>query len=166
MLTGVSVFKIVIKRTFISFPVIVSKPRSSTLVSFSFFLFLTLAVLGMNVFAVLKSAAWYNYLIILLLIPLTLFVTFRIFIRYKVIRMGNQKIEIKYPVLGQLKQYPLDQVRLWKESIVRTGKNSVFKELEIRFSDSRKVTIGDKEHTDYDRMVRYLNQKAPKKKEL
>ncbi len=99
-----------------------------------------------------------------LLSPIFLFVSYKIFIRYKIIRMGNNRVEISYPVMRKHKVYMLQEIAMWKENVVKTGKNSVFRQLEIFFQDKHRESFGDKEHTEYGRMVQYLNQKVPKKK--
>ena len=145
---------------------IVSKPRTSTLSSFALFLIITLIVIGMNVYTILKSPApaWYNYGVVGLLIPIGGFVLYKIFIRYQVVRLGNNQIEVQFPVLRRFGKYNLDQVEFWFENQIKTGKNSVYKELVIKFSDSKKVTLSPKESTEYERVVQYLKQKLIKKK--
>ena len=112
----------------------------------------------------LPNPAWYNYVVIVLLTPIGLFVLYRIFIRYKIMRLGNNQIEINFPVLRRLKKYSLDQIDYWIEKQVKTGKSSIYKELELRFKDGKKEIIGHKEFTEYVRIVQYLIQKAPKKR--
>ncbi len=145
---------------------IVSKPQTSTITSFVFFLLLTFVVLGMNVWAVINTLkpAWYNYAVIGLLAPIGGFVLYTIFIRYKVIRMGNNQIEVSFPVLRQLKKYSLAEVQCWFENQVKTGKNSVYRELVIKFEDGKKISLSPKESTEYERTIQYLKQKLPKKK--
>ncbi|MBK5277287.1 MAG: hypothetical protein JJE09_00335 [Bacteroidia bacterium] len=147
---------------------IISRPRTSTVASFVIFLSLTLVVLFMNVLVVIKDPkpAWYTYLVIMLLSPIALFVLYKIFIRYKVITLGNNELGLAYPVLHSTRKFPLDQIDFWAEHHVKTGKNSVYKEFEIKFNDGTRLTIGQKEHTEYDRIIQYLSQKAPKKKRL
>ncbi len=145
---------------------IVSKPPGSTLTSFTLFLIVTVVVIGMNVFAILQtpSPAWYNYLIIGLLLPLGGYVLYKIFIRYQIVRFGNNRVEVYLPVLRQTGKYNLDQIQFWFENQVKTGKNSVYKELVIKFTDNRKVTLSPKESTEYEKVVHYLKQKVAKKK--
>lgn len=144
---------------------IVSKPRSQTLISFILFLLLTFLVLGLNVTAILRGTyAWYNLAIAGILLPLGLFVLYRIFIRYKIIRAGDNRVEVVYPVFRKSHAYTIKHIVSWRESIVKTGKNSVFKELEIVFDKHFRLTIGQKEHTEYDKLVHYLQRKAPGKK--
>ena len=145
---------------------IISKPQRTTITSFILFLTITFIVLGMNVWIVRSDPqpAWYNYLVILLLTPIAAFVGYKIFIRYKVIYLGNNLIEISYPVLKTTTKYPLDQIERWTENLVKTGKNSVYKELEIRFKDGQKISMGHKEFTEYDKVIKYLHQKVPQQK--
>lgn len=149
----------------INLVVIVSKPRSQTLISFILFLLLTFLVFGLNVTAILRGTyAWYNLAIAGILLPLGLFVLYRIFIRYKIIRAGDNRVEVVYPVLRKTHPYSIKQITSWRESVVKTGKNSVFKELEINFDNHFRVAIGQKEHTEYDKLVQYLQRKVPGKK--
>ncbi len=144
---------------------VVSRPQTNTLVSFAFFLLITVVVLTMNIISALRgTSAWYNYLIIALLVPIGLFVAYKIFIRYKVIRAGNNQIEINYPVLRRSEKYPLQSVLAWRENIVKTGKSSVYKQLEILFEDKKRISLGHKEHTEYPKLVQYLQHKIPRKK--
>jgi hypothetical protein len=144
---------------------IVSKPQTGTITSFVFFLLITFIVLGMNVWAVVNypRPAWYNYGVIGLLAPIGLFVLYKIFIRYKIVRLGNNQIEVSFPVLKKHKKYPLAQVQFWFENKVKTGKNSVYKELVVKFDDGKKISLSPKESTEYDHAIQYLKQKLPKK---
>jgi hypothetical protein len=121
----------------------------------------------MNLAVVLKGqlTAWYNYAVVAVLVPIGLFVLYRIFIRYKIIRMGNNQIQIDYPVLRTSKKYPINQILAWRENKVKTGKTSEYRELQILFTDKNKLSVGFKEHTEYSRMVQYLSQKADKKRD-
>ena len=143
---------------------IVSRPITSTVVSFVIFLVITFVVLGMNIYAINTQGAWYNYVVLGLLLPIAAFVIYKIFLRYKVLSLGNNQIEVNFPVLRQSHKYKLESVQFWVENQVKTGKNSVYKELVIKFEDGRKVTMSPKEATDYDRTLQYLKQKLPKKR--
>ena len=111
-----------------------------------------------------QIVAWYNYAVVIVLVPIGLFVFYKVFVRYKILRLGNNQIQIDYPMLRRSKIYPLDEVNSWTESKVKTGKNSEYKELQIQFADGTQISIGHKEHTEYTRMVQYLAQKVSKKK--
>ncbi len=145
---------------------ITSKPPVSTITSFTLFLIVTVVVIGMNVYTLLllPSPAWYHYAIIGILLPIGGFVLYKIFIRYQIVRLGNNRVEVRFPVLRQERKYTLEQIQFWFENQVKTGKNSVYKELVIKFSDDKKVTLSPKESTEYEKVVQYLKQKVAKKK--
>ena len=107
---------------------------------------------------------WYHYLIIGLLVPIIVFVIYRIFIRYKVVKFGNNQVEIFFPVLRTRKVYPLQQINSWKEHRVKTGKNSVYKEIEIQFTESAKLSLGFQEYSEYPKVLNYLQLKVSKKR--
>ncbi|GAB1445161.1 hypothetical protein MASR2M41_08280 [Flammeovirgaceae bacterium] len=112
-----------------------------------------------------QQPEWYTYLILIVLTPLSLFLTYRVFINYKVIELGNEKISINYSVRNSRKHYPLTQVTRWRESIVKTGKSSTFKELEIHFDDNFKLNLGLREYSNYQQVQAYLTKKLGKKKQ-
>ncbi|MCB0493433.1 MAG: hypothetical protein KDC93_13565 [Cyclobacteriaceae bacterium] len=145
----------------------ISKPLANTLFSFGLFLVISFALVGMSLIEIIsdQQPAWYSYLILVVLTPLSLFLAYRIFINYKVIELGNEKITIKYPVKNTRKHYPLGRVAYWRESIVKTGKNSTFKELEIVFDDNFKLNLGLREYSNYPKVQSYLTKKLAKKKQ-
>jgi hypothetical protein len=145
---------------------IISKPQKSTVLSFTLFLAITATVITMNLVVVIRGelAAWYNYAIVGILVPIGAFVLYRIFILYKIVHMGNNQIQINYPVLHREKKYAVGDIVAWRENKVTTGKTSEYRELQVLFSDKNKLSIGHKEHTEYARMVQYLSQKAGKKR--
>jgi len=98
------------------------------------------------------------------LIPITAFVGYKIIFEYKVIRYGNNQIDIRYPVLRKTKIYSLNEIEYWGEATVKTGKNSTFRELEIKFADNKKIRLGLKEYSGYTDVIRYLEKKLARKK--
>ena len=144
---------------------IVSKPQTSTLLSFSAFLIIASGLIGFNIVAALKETkpSWLNLTVIVLLTPLALFSLFKIFLSYKVIRVGNNQIDIRYPVFRKSKKYSLDQIGYWKETIIKNTMGT-YKEIEVRFTDNSTLSMGHKEYTEYSKIAGYLSQKVPKKK--
>ena len=145
---------------------IVSRPKGTTLASFILFSLITLVVLVMNVLVLIDqpNPAWYTYAIIGVLTPIFGFVVYRIFIRYKILKLGNNQVEIYFPVLRFRKVYPLQDIRYWIEHKVKTSKSSAYREVEIGFADDKKVTFGFQEYSDYPKMVNYLQMKVAKKR--
>ena len=111
-----------------------------------------------------NNPPWYVYLVLIVMTPLSIFLSIRTFVNYKIIEFGNNRIAVKYTVRKKVKSYLLSDVTHWKESIVKTGKNSTFKEIEILFTDHFKINIGLKEFSDYPKVQSYLERKLSKKK--
>lgn len=145
---------------------IISRPSSNTLVSFTLFLILSFIVLGMSLIQVLsdENPPWYTFLVLIVIGPISIFVVFKIFINYKVIEVGNNQIKIVYKVRRKERIYSIRNVIRWKESVVKTGKNSTFKELEVLFDDNFKIRLGLREYTHYSDIHAYLTRKLANKK--
>lgn len=148
------------------FALTISKPLGSTLLSFSLFLIISYVLIGMSLLQLLSATepGWYVYLVLAVLTPLALFLTVRIFVNYKIIELGEGKIGVRYTVRKKKRDYPLSRVVHWRESVVKTGKNSTFKELEILFDDNFKLTLGWREYSNYPKVHAYLARKLAKKK--
>ena len=145
---------------------IVSRPKGPTIISFALFTLITLVVLGMNLSILISQPKppWYTYAIVAVLIPILGVVIYRIFIRYKVMRFGNNQVEVSFPVLRKKRSYKLTEVHVWAEHVVKTGKRNSYRELEIRFTDKRKLSLGFQEYSDYLKVLGYLQMKLPKKR--
>ena len=111
-----------------------------------------------------ENPPWYTFLVLMVVGPISIFVTIKIFINYKVIEVGNNQIKIKYKIRRKERVYLLKNVLHWKESVVKTGKKSTFKELEVRFDDNFRIKLGLKEYTHYSDIYSYLTRKLGAKK--
>jgi hypothetical protein len=143
--------------------VIAAKPKTGTLVSFGVFLLISYSLLGLSIYVLVHDPypPVYHYFILTLLTPVALYITYKVFIRYKTVAMHNRQIEVHYPHLRRHRTYPLEEVASWTESTVKTGKSSTYKELEVNFTDGRKIQMGYREFSEYEKMVQYLAQKLP-----
>ena len=143
-----------------------ARPKPGTLISFGLFLVISYALLGLSIYVLTRDPqpAGYHYLIVLLLTPIATYITYKVLFRYKVVSMGNHQIEVRYPQFRSYRSYALEEVESWMESVVRTGRTSTYKELEIKFKDGWKIQMGHREFTEYDTMLRYLTQRLPKSK--
>jgi len=144
---------------------VVSKPTGRTLVSFSLFLIIAFVLVAMSAVTIYNDSnpPWYSYLIVSSLGPISVFLLFRLIFGFKVIRLGNNQIEIFRPALNHRVTYTLAQVEYWRESKVKTGKSSTYKELEVRFDSGKKIELGHQEYSNYGPMISYLKKKVGKK---
>ena len=145
---------------------IISKPQASTLSSFLIFLLLSVGLFTFNLYIIIEDpfARWYNYLVTSILGPISIFIFYKMVIQYKVIQIGNNEIEVRYPIRRTIKKYKLTELKEWDEAIVNTGKASRYKELSLIFSDGYKISIGHREYTGYDKIISYLTKKIGNKK--
>ena len=145
---------------------IIAKPRFNTLFAFGTFLVLSTFVLVLNIRVILEELqiTWYRVLIIGLLLPICIYLFYRIFFQYKKISIGNNKFRIDYSLRGINRVYELKQIESWKEEVVKTGKNSQYRELIIKFNNGKTLTMGMQEYTEYKKILDYLIQKVGKKR--
>lgn len=144
---------------------ITSKPKKGTLLSITLFLVLayTLAIINFNILLKNPAAPWYNYALFLVLGPLAVGLTFRMLLNYKILYFGKNQIQVRYPVRFSDQRYTLKDLSAWKEEKVKTMANP-YKELVLRFSNGKSAKLSLQEHTDYEKVVRYLEKKCPKKR--
>jgi acyl-coenzyme A synthetase/AMP-(fatty) acid ligase len=76
---------------------------------------------------------------------------------------GNNQISITYLLTRKRKSYQLNEIIQWREHVVKVGKTSTYRELELMVSKNKKITVGHKEYTEYDKIIIYLKKKAPRK---
>ncbi|HMP98496.1 MAG TPA: hypothetical protein PKC24_01865 [Cyclobacteriaceae bacterium] len=144
---------------------IVAKPRFNTLFSFGLFLAISAFVLIINI-RILLTEPEFSLLrisIVILLLPICLYLLYRIFLQYKRISVGKKKIKIEYPIRGKAQTYDLKQIESWKEESVKTGKNNYYKELIVKFSDGEVLKMGLQEYTEYKKIISYLSEHVTKK---
>lgn len=142
---------------------IVCKPKVGTLISLGIFVAICLSVSGYT-FQYIQSNqnnAWYLWLIIVLLAPLSLGLLTKTILGYKIVQLGKGKVNLSYPTRFFKKSYSVKQVTGWKEESVKTSTGN-FQELKIQFDDKRKLSLSLQEHTGYKDVVRYLKSKCKK----
>lgn len=60
--------------------------------------------------------------------------------------------------------FDIRELENWKEETVKTGKNSVYKELVMNFASGKSLKMGMQEYTEYKKVLAYLSDKAAKKR--
>lgn len=145
---------------------IVSKPRYQTLFALgvflilifgSFFLLLNSLLSNPDEFFIMKMILTPVVLVIALLI-LTKFIT-----SIKTIKVGDNKILITYLISRSKIQLPLTDIKGWKEEVVNT-KQGDYRETKILYGKKKIIKLSNKEDTEYDKILKYLNTKARKAK--
>ncbi len=144
---------------------IIAKPNPQTLFSFSIFAVASAALIYWNaaIYFYSPQPKWYNLGIIFLLAPILGYVLYRLLFQLKRIEIGNNLIIINFLLHRKKSTYAIAEIKSWTEHHVKVGKNTTYKEVEIVFNSSKKITIGKKEYTEYEKIVSYLKKKAIKK---
>ncbi len=139
---------------------IISKPKFNTLFALAVFITASLTIATYGLIVLLKgTAVWWAYTLAFLFSPVALGLIIKVTWGYKIISLGNQKLEVKFPFRMKKKKYHLKQLASWEESIVKTG-SGLFKELTLRFDDGFKMTLSYHENIHYDKIFDYLSKNA------
>lgn len=142
---------------------IVLRPKVSTLFSLSLFTSFCLVAGAVGVtHYLLTDLAWYDYIFLGLFLPLGIILLLRLIFNYSSIRIGRGQFTVIYPTRFTQRNYGLDEIESWTEKEVKTP-SGLYKEVEIRFVDNRKVTVSLHEHKGYAEAVAYLRKKCNKK---
>jgi hypothetical protein len=140
---------------------ILVKPKVGTLFSIGLFILICLAG-GIYGFMQIRQdvhAAWYHYVLALVLLPLGIGLLLKILWGYQYVSFGKQRIKVEYPIRRKTAQYNLNMITAWREESVKTASGQ-YKEIVIQFTNGRKIRISMQEHIRYKEAVKYLNKKA------
>ncbi len=143
---------------------IVLRPKATTLFSLSIFISFCLIAGGVGIthYLLNNALAWYDYIFLILLFPLGIILLLRLIFNYALVRIGRNQITVIYPTRFTERSYELDQLKYWTEKKVKTP-SGLYKEVEIRFNDNRKVSLSLQEHKGYEEALSYLKKKCGNK---
>lgn len=143
---------------------IISKPRYQTLFALSIFLILVFGSFFLLLNSLLKAPEQF-FILKIITTPLVLVIGLLVLTKFitaiKVIKVGNNKIFIKFLISRSTINLSLSDVKAWHEEIVKT-KQGDFKETKILYGHKNIIKLSNKENTEYDSIVKYLNVKAKK----
>jgi hypothetical protein len=108
-----------------------------------------------------NDLSWYDYIFIFLLLPLGVILLLRLIFNYKTVTLGNNRITVIHPTRFKEYSYSISDVVTWTERVVKTP-SGLYKEMEIRFLDKRKVTLSFHEHKGYPQAVDFMRKKCAK----
>lgn len=142
-----------------------SKPKTSSLVSVSFFVIVTWTVAGWLIIELIQNPSTY-FLIKLVLAPILLVIGIIIAMKSLTssltLTFGDNKISYQH-LLGSEKRYKLSDIQVWKEDVVKR-KNSDYRRLSILLNNGKKLQLSNHENTNYDQVIQYLKKKVRTKK--
>lgn len=145
---------------------IVSKPRYQTLFALGVFLILVFGSFFLLLNSLLASPESF-FIIKIILAPITLVIALLVLSKFiaaiKVVKIGNNKISIFYLISRSKAEIGINDIKGWNEEVVKT-KQGDYKEIKILFGKKKILKLSNKENTEYEKVVNYLNTKAKKVK--
>ena len=142
---------------------IVSKPKKQALFAIGVFTLICFGLGGYNFILISKGSTWFfNYLMAFVFLIIAHVLMLRMMFNYKIISIGNNKIQVWYPLRFRTTRALLKDMDHWQETIIQT-KTGVFKQLEIVFP-SRTIKMSIQENTYYQEAVNYLKKKLAEKR--
>jgi len=142
---------------------LVSKPKINALFAIGVFAVICLSLSLVNLNIIFQGGSrWYNYLIVLTVLPMALVIIVRQLINYKVISAGTNSIKVVYPFMKKSFSITLKDLVSREETVIKT-KNGHFKELTL-LSDRRRLKLSIQENTNYEKIKNYLIKNAGGKK--
>lgn len=141
---------------------IISKPKSRALFAIGMFVLVCFSLGGYNLSLIMKGSTWFfNYIMAIVFLPIGIILLFRQLINYKIISLGNGKIQIWYPLRFKVIRISLNKLDSWEETIIQT-KTGVYKQLELIFPQNT-IKMSLQENSYYQEVVNYFKKKLPKK---
>ena len=141
---------------------IVSKPKSKALFAIGVFVIICFGLGGYNFMLIAKGSSWFfNYLMAIIFLFVAFVLLLRQMFNYKIISIGDNKIQVWYPLRFRTIRAPLKEMECWEETIIQT-KTGVFKQLEIVYP-KRTIKMSIQENSNYQEAVNYLRKKFGQK---
>lgn len=144
---------------------IISKPKPNTLFSLGVFLAVIYSLLLFIVNSAVESNLfrWYHIAGIGVLGPIALGVSLKTLFGYKIIKIGDNKVSVYFPLRFSTKVYSLKTLVHWGEITIKTAA-APYHQVELLFENGKKVKIGKQENSNYDKVLNYFKKKHAKKK--
>ena len=142
---------------------IVSKPKSQALFAIGIFVIICFLLGGYNFKLILDGSTWFfNWIMAIVFLLIAFILLLRQLFNYKIISIGNEKVQVWYPLRFRTIRGNLKDMQFWEETIIQT-KTGIFKQLEIKFPQ-RSIKMSVQENTNYFDAVNYLKKKQAKKR--
>ena len=142
---------------------IVSKPKSQALFAIAVFVLICFGLGGYNFKLIVEGSTWFfNWIMAIVFLLIAHVLMFRQLFNYKIVSLGNEKIQVWYPLRFKTIRGDLRDIEYWEETVIQT-KTGLFKQLEVKFP-RRTIKLSIQENTRYQEAVNYLIKKQPRKR--
>lgn len=146
---------------------IVSKPKTQTLTALSIFLLLIFGSFFVILNSLLKDESYFIVKLILapIVLVIGLLVMGKLLGAIKVVKVGDNKIDVFYPITRMHVAIKVPEILGWKEEVIKT-KNGEFREVKVLYTTKKILKLSNRENTEYEAVVRYLKKKVKVKTKL
>ena len=111
---------------------VVSKPKSQALFAIGGFVTICFMLGGYNLKLLIEGSTWFfNWLMAIVFLLIGFILLLRQLFNYKIISIGNEKVQVWYPLRFRTIRGNLRDIDFWEETIIQT-KTGIFKQLEIK----------------------------------
>ncbi|GAB3342800.1 hypothetical protein GCM10027429_32830 [Marivirga atlantica] len=141
-----------------------SGPKYQTVFALSVFLILLFISFFFLLNSLLSNPEFFILKLILtpIVLVIALLILNKLIAGVKTIEAGNNQISVFHPISRKRIKLQIADILGWQEEVVKT-KNGDFRETKILYAKKKVIKLSNKENTEYDRLVKYLRQKAKKK---
>ena len=141
---------------------IVSKPKFSTLFSLGVFLILAYGLAIWSIIGWPANAAWYRYLIAVILWIIAILVTVKVLGGYRTVKLRKDTWQISYLLFRKSRTLKTSDIDWWRLNEVDT-KGGNYKELHL-FGLGIHIKVSPQEHTSFPQILSYVQKKCAKKR--
>ena len=140
---------------------IISRPKPNTLTALSVFVILIFAAFFMLLNSLLTTPSYFILKLILapIVLAIGLLILSKILGSVKIVKLGDNRLQIFYPITRLRIDLKIQDVLGWREEVVKT-KNGEFREVKVLYTRKKILKLSNKENTEYEAVVRYLKKKV------
>ncbi|PIB36066.1 hypothetical protein BFP72_12010 [Reichenbachiella sp. 5M10] len=144
---------------------IISKPKTNTLISISIFLAIAFGLLLYGILSIEEAEskmAW--YILIYTSGPIGIVVLIKVLTGLKTMRISKEKFDLHIPF--QLKRIKFDSkdIEKWSYSTIKTY-GGQYEEVIWRLKSGKQFGLSKQENTEFEKVLRYMKRKLKKLEE-
>lgn len=140
---------------------ITSKPKGNTITALTLFVVLIFIAFFMLLNSLLTHESFFVFKLILapIVLVIGLLVLGKLLGSIKVVRLGNNRLQIFYPISRLKISVDVPNILGWREEVIKTKKGE-FREVKILYSKKKILKLSNKENTEYEAVIKYLKKKV------
>lgn len=145
---------------------IISRPKVSTLVSLGIFLIIAYGLGAWSIWSLPmnESPPFYRYVLSAVILIVALAVTIKVLWGYRTLKLDKDRWKISYLMKPGEKTFKSGEIRWWEITDIKT-KGGSYQQLHINTEIGEGVKLSPQEHTEYQRIIKYLKKKCPGKQQ-